>query len=214
MAAAREFGVNLIGGDTSATNADFFIDVSMVGRLVVNHYLGRDGAREGDLLGVTGALGESAYGLMLLKKGPPYRKKSRFIERYMRPKPPFHIWKELIAHEIPSAMMDVSDGLVIDAERMMQESRKSAHIYFERLPIPRELMVREEGHLALSGGEDYQFLFSFSPDKLPVIEALRKNGAPLSVIGKVVKGKGVKVFMDGHLISTKSHGYEHFGDKR
>jgi len=214
MAAAKEFGVTLLGGDTSATNTDFFIDVSMVGRLVVDHYLGRDGAGVGDLLGVTGALGESAYGLKLLKEGPPYRKKSRFIDRYMRPKPPIDAWKELIDHQIPSAMMDVSDGLVIDTERMMQESGKSAHLYFERLPIPRELMIRGADHLALSGGEDYQFLFSFPPARLSAVETLQEKGTPLTVIGKVAKGKGVKVFRDGHLISVKSKGYEHFGDIR
>ena len=213
MEAAKEFRVSLLGGDTSATKSDFFIDVSMVGRLIVDNYLGRNGAGEGDLLGVTGMLGESAYGLTLLKKGPPFRKKSRFIERYARPKPPYDAWKALIDNRVPSGMMDISDGLIIDLERMMRESRKGAHLYFERLPIPRELMTRKAESLALSGGEDYQFLFSFPPSKLPLVENLQRNGVPLSVIGRVVRGKGVQLFRNGHLAAVKSTGYDHFGDK-
>ena len=211
MQVAREFNVSLLGGDTSATKSDFFIDVSVVGRLVTDKYLGRDGAAEGDLIGVTGYLGESAYGLHLLKSGLT-RKKSRFIDRYVNPKPPYRVWKELIDGNIPSGMMDVSDGLIIDLERMMRESRKGARLYFERLPIPRELVKEKKEALALSGGEDYQFLFSFPQAKLSAVEELRRNGLPVSVIGRVVKGRGVKLFRNGTLISVKSKGYEHFGD--
>ncbi|MDR2017428.1 MAG: thiamine-phosphate kinase [Syntrophobacterales bacterium] len=211
MQVAREFNVSLIGGDTSATKSDFFIDISAVGKLVTDHYLGRDGTKEGDLIGVTGFLGESAYGLYLLKKGIR-RKKSRFIERYVNPKPPYGVWKELIDRRIPSGMMDISDGLIIDLERMMKESRKGAHVYFERLPVPRELVRKGKEHFALSGGEDYQFLFSFHPAKLAAIEELQQKGLPVSVIGRVIKGRGVKLFRDGNFMPVMSKGYEHFGD--
>jgi len=211
MQVANEFNVSMLGGDTSATKSDFFIDVSVVGRVVTDHYLGRDGASVGDLIGVTGYLGESAYGLHLLKNGLT-RKKSRFIERYVNPKPPYPVWKELIDHEIPSGMMDVSDGLIIDLERMMKESRAAAHLYFERIPIPRELVREKKESLALAGGEDYQFLFSFPEAKLAEVEELRQKGLPLSVIGRVVKGRGVKLFRNGNPIPVKSKGYEHFGD--
>jgi thiamine-monophosphate kinase len=211
MQVAREFGVSLLGGDTSATTSDFFIDVSVVGELITDQYLGRDGAAEGDLIGVTGYLGESAYGLHLLKNGL-MRKKSRFIERYVNPKPPYRVWRELIDRKIPSGMMDISDGLIIDLERMMKESRKGAYLYFEHLPIPRELVRQKMESLALSGGEDYQFLFSFPPAKLAAVEELRQKGLPVSVIGRVVKGRGVRLFRNGNLIPVKSKGYEHFGD--
>ena len=108
--------------------------------------------------------------------------------------------------------MDISDGLIIDLERMMRESGKGAHLYFEDLPIPRELVREKKEVLALSGGEDYQFLFSFPPTKLTAVEALKQIGYPVSVIGRVVKGRGVKLFKNGKLISVKSKGYEHFGD--
>ena len=162
---------------------------------------------------MTGLLGESAYGLHLLMTGAG-RKKSRFVDRYVNPRPPYAVWKELMDHHIPSGMMDVSDGLIIDLERMMKESGKGAHLYFEKIPIPRELVREGKEALALSGGEDYQFLFSFRPDKLPEVETLRKNGVPLSVIGRVVRGRGVTLFRDGKPVPVTSKGYEHFGDRQ
>jgi thiamine-monophosphate kinase len=211
MQAAREFNVMLLGGDTSATKNDFFIDVSMVGKQTGTDYLGRDKAMEGDLIGVTGWLGESAYGLYLLKKGFHGGKKNRFIQRYANPKPPFDVWKELIRYRIPVAMMDISDGLIIDLERMMKESRKGADIYFEQVPIPRDIIRAKKENLALAGGEDYQFLFTFPESKLGLIEEVRKKGFPISVIGRVVKGRGVKLFDKGQAMKITSKGYEHFG---
>jgi len=76
-------------------------------------YLGRDKAVTGDLIGVTGLLGESAYGLELLKAGHKGRV-NRFIRRYLEPKPPYETWKELTKSGITNAMMDISDGLIID----------------------------------------------------------------------------------------------------
>ncbi len=210
---AKEFNLDLLGGDTSSAKSDFFIDVSMVGRVVNgDRYLGRNGAQEGDLIGVTGPLGESAYGLFLLKEGRTRTGKNRFIERYVNPKPPYGVWKELMDQGIPSGMMDISDGLIIDMERMMKESKKGAHVHFEQVPVPHELVRRKKETLALSGGEDYQFLFTFPPDRLAAVETLQQKGVPISVIGRVVKGRGVKLFKNGHVMSITSKGYEHFGD--
>jgi thiamine-monophosphate kinase len=108
-------------------------------------------------------------------------------------------------------MMDISDGLIIDLERMMKESMKGAQLRFESLPIPRDLIRDKKENLALSGGEDYQFLFTFPPSKLSPIETIRGKGFPVSVIGEVVKGKGVKLFDHGRTVKITSKGYEHFG---
>ncbi len=147
-------------GHDRVGQAIFFIDVSMTGRLCVPEYLGRDKARQGDLIGVTGALGESAYGLHLLQTRPDARP-NRFTRRYTSPRPPFETWKALLEEGIPRAMMDISDGLMIDLERMMSSSRKAAVIYMEKLPIPAVLAREGRESLALAGGEDYQLLFTF-----------------------------------------------------
>ena len=211
--AATEFNITLIGGDTVASKNDFFIDVSMVGRLVTERYLGRDKSREGDLIAVTGWLGESAYGLNLLRKHKTIKGYGRFTGRYINPKPPFSLWKELIKSGITNSMMDISDGLVIDLERMMAESKKCAKISFESLPIPTILKKEGMEHLALAGGEDYQFLFTFPQHRLQVIGSLRKNGFPISIIGEVARGRGVKIIKDGKVMIPDKKGYEHFGDQ-
>ncbi|MCS7281326.1 MAG: thiamine-phosphate kinase [Desulfobacterota bacterium] len=206
-----EFGITLVGGDVVSTKTDFFIDVSMVGLLKLDTYKGRNLARERDLIGVTGYLGESAYGLLLLRSGLEGKKgQKRFVDRYRNPRPPYEIWKELIKHDITNAMMDISDGLLIDLERMMEESKKCGIIYFDKLPIPRDLKKEKLEDLALSGGEDYQFLFTFSKTKIGLLESLIKKGYKISVIGEVVSGKGVKLIKDGKAVEYKIKGYDHF----
>jgi thiamine-monophosphate kinase len=211
--AAQEFHAGLIGGDLTATTGPLVIDISMIGRLEAKRYLGRNGARKGDLIGVTGLLGESAYGLKLLKESRKGRGDGPFLERYRRPRPPLAEWQELVKRDIPNSMMDVSDGLLMDLERMMQESRSRARIYVERLPVPSRL--RREGltHLALSGGEDYQLLFTFSPEKEGLIGTLRSHGYHFSVIGEVGAGAGVEVFDRGMPVKPPAKGYDHFGEQ-
>ncbi|MCX8111044.1 MAG: thiamine-phosphate kinase [Syntrophorhabdaceae bacterium] len=214
-AAANDFNLVMLGGDTVSTGSDFFIDISMTGRLTGPDYLGRDKAEKGDLIGVTGYLGESAYGLFLLKKGMDKNKKGvkRFIERYKDPRPPYELWNELVKSGITNGMMDISDGLIIDLERMMAESKKSARVYMEDLPIPDMLKKASMEELALSGGEDYQFLFTFPKQRLPVIENIKGKGYHVSVIGEVTEGRGVKVFEKGKRRHITSKGYEHFRDR-
>jgi thiamine-monophosphate kinase len=207
--ASKTFGLNLIGGDTVATHKDFFIDISMVGKLVVSSYLGRDKAIEGDLIGVTGPLGESAYGLEQLRNNPNTRS-NRYTVRYRRAEPLYSIWKSLIKAAIPNAMMDISDGLLIDIERMMKESSKMAVINLEQVPIPTIIKKSAKEMIALTGGEDYQFLFTFDKSKLIDVEALQNKHPQVTVIGEVTKGKGVHLYNHGIKIEVPQKGYQHF----
>ncbi len=110
-------------------------------------------------------------------------------------------------------MMDVSDGLMIDLERMMEESRKAAVVHMERLPIPRVLARKGREGLALGGGEDYQFLFTFDRGRVGEVEALKERGVPLSVIGEVRQGRGVRLMEKGKEKKVAVKGYEHFGER-
>lgn len=212
--AAREFGAIMIGGDTTESKSDFFIDVSMIGKLVTKTYLGRDRAKEGDLIAVTGSLGESAYGLHLLLEGKPTKGMSTFLKRYASPKPPYPVWKEIVKHDITRAMMDISDGLLIDLGRMMAESKKGAVIHLEKLPIPPLLRKKNKEVLALSGGEDYQLLFTFPKSRLKKIQRMIQQGYPISIIGEVKQGKDVTVLSQGKVYEAPEKGYEHFGNSR
>lgn len=209
--ASREFHAHLLGGDTVSTRGDFFIDVSMVGKVIAGRYFGRNKARQGDLIGVTGHLGESAYGLHLLKNGSAARPANRYIRRYQSPRPPYDVWKELVKNGITDAMMDISDGLIIDLERMMAESKTGAHLFLDNIPIPPVLKKQGLRTLALAGGEDYQLLFTFPRDKAAVIEKIRKKGFAIPVIGEVVRQRGVRLFDGDREIKLKTKGYEHFG---
>lgn len=212
--AAREFGAIMIGGDTTESKNDFFIDISMIGKLVTKTYLGRDRAKEGDLIAVTGSLGESAYGLHLLLEGKPTKGMSTFLKRYASPKPPYPVWKEIVKHDITRAMMDISDGLLIDLGRMMAESKKGAVIHLEKLPIPPLLRKKNKEVLALSGGEDYQLLFTFPKSRLKKIQEMIQQGYPISIIGEVKQGKDVTVLSQGKVYEAPEKGYEHFGNSR
>ena len=212
--AGREFGAVMIGGDTTESKHDFFIDVSMIGKIATRSYLGRDKARVGDYIAVTGSLGESAYGLHLFLEGKMINRSNRFIRRYASPKPDFAVWKEIVKHDITRAMMDVSDGLIIDLGRMMTESRAGAVVHLEKVPMPALLTKNNQESMALAGGEDYQFLFTFPPRKLRTVQKLIKEGQPISVIGEVIEGRGVKVMVDGKPFETNAKGYEHFGNSQ
>jgi thiamine-monophosphate kinase len=210
--ASKAFGIVLLGGDTVGSNS-FFIDVSMVGKLATKAYLGRDKAHTGDMIAVTGYLGEAAYGLHLLQKGIKQKGSARFLKRFMDPVSPYGFWKELIKRGITDAMMDISDGLIIDLERMMSESKKGARIYLESVPVPDILRKNNMEKLALTGGEDYQLLFTFPPTKLAHVKALKEKGHMVSVIGEVTKGRGVKLFQEGKEIKLTAKGYQHFKGK-
>jgi len=207
--AGREFGAALLGGDTTEARNDFVIDVSMTGRLIVPTYLGRDKARKGDVIAITGPLGESAYGLHLLGANREM-KPNRYTTRYRSPRPPAAVWRALIESGIPRAMMDISDGLLIDLERMMGESRKGAVIHLEKIPMPSVLRQERKELFAVAGGEDYQFLFTFDRRRIADVNALRKVYPGLSIIGEVVTGKGVQLLDHGKEKKLTTTGYQHF----
>ena len=210
--ASKQLNIILLGGDTVGSDT-FFIDVSMVGKLVTRKYLGRDKAKVGDLIAVTGYLGEAAYGLYLLQEGTKQKGPARFLKRFMDPVSPYGFWKELIKRGITDAMMDISDGLIIDLERMMSESKKGARIHLESVPVPDILRKKGMEQLAFTGGEDYQLLFTISPTKLAHIKALKERGHMVSIIGEVTKGRGVKLFQEGKEIKLTAKGYQHFKGK-
>jgi len=212
--AAREFGMTLLGGDTVSSGTDFFIDISVMGRLAGKKYFGRDRARAGDLIAVTGKLGQAAMGLRILQGKGPVRGNKACIDRFLSPKPPFAVWKALLKHDITDAMMDISDGLLMDLGRMMTESKKQARIDLDRVPMPRSVRYRGLERLALSGGEDYQLLFTFPEEKMPAVRELSEKNAGITVMGRVVNGRGIRTFRNGKEVELPdTTGFDHFGGR-
>lgn len=203
--AARRFGVELAGGDTTRSR-QLLIAITIIGECA--RPLRRDGAKPGDLVGVTGATGGSALGLKLLLAGET---RSPFIRRHQHPRP--QVAKGLALSRHASAMIDVSDGLLLDLSRLLRASRAGAVIERGQVPLPpglrRECLRRgwDWWPLALSGGEDYELLFTVPPGRERL---LRRSGLAYHLIGRVTAGRRLRLCDRGRDLPLGRLGFDHF----
>jgi thiamine-monophosphate kinase len=217
--ASRRYETNLVGGDLSRAPA-VFIAVTVLGETLPSGFIGRAGARPGDGVFVSGCPGESALGWEYLKRGkrrdPAGR---RWIRKHLVPEPRLRLGQELSRRKLAHSLMDLSDGLVLDLQRLGRESRVAIEIEADRIMFPAGFAAaaRKVGQdplrLALTGGEDYELVFTAPPKKWEAVEGLaRKFKLPLPRIGMVKAGKpDVTVKVDGKPnLSLSRGGYEHF----
>ena len=192
--AAKEFGVNLIGGDvTRALKVTVSVTLLGEGKNIVR----RDGAKPGHTLFVSGPLGEAREGLLLMKKGirlGKNRRQNRMLEAFLDPRPQIALGRELARLKLASAMIDISDGLSIDLAHICEESGCGAEVHLDRLPVSAELkaLQRKADDFALNGGEDYQLLFSAPARRMDALAGLMKKFLLFSV-GRMIKGKEIFV---------------------
>ncbi len=209
--AARDSGVALIGGDISGSKK-ICISVTLVGDAELS--IRRSGARPGDLIFVSGYLGQAAAGLDLLKKGLRPGRDPRadvLIKAFLDPAPRVRLGRELAKKKVASAMIDTSDGLSVDLLHLCEESRCGADIELEALPISSEIrsFKRKPAECALHGGEDYQLLFAVPPARVSEVLRYQKKFG-LSQIGKFRRGRGISVVdRAGRKRPLESRGYEH-----
>lgn len=212
---AEEFGLTLIGGDTCASPDRLVLSVTVLGEQLREKVVRRSGARPGDHVCVTGTIGDSALGLLLLKKG---EREGAAIARHLDPAPRVREGKALADATLPSAMIDVSDGLLADLGHILDSSLVGARIFRDSLPLSSHFREHfaawtdESLSLALAGGEDYELLFTVDPESLPsVFSLLEKLGTPVAVIGSVTMERGLNVVdADGAKVSCLKKGYDHF----
>jgi thiamine-monophosphate kinase len=210
-AAAGEAGVTLVGGDISAAKK-ICVSVTLAGDAARS--VRRSGARPGDLIFVSGDLGQAAAGLRLLKRGLRLggdQKAEPLIRAFLDPVPRVRLGRELARKRLASAMIDTSDGLSVDLLHLCQESRCGADIALRALPISPELrsFVRKPEDLALHGGEDYQLLFAVPPGKLPEVSRLKTRHG-LRQIGIFRRGRGITVVdRRGERRPLEPRGFEH-----
>jgi len=204
--ACDRWNIDLAGGDISSSPASLFISVTMVGRS--GNPVRRDGANAGDLIGISRGTGESAAGLELLKKGIdiPY-----FTKKHKDPEP--EIEKGLVLSRYVNAMIDVSDGLMIDLGRMLSASGKGGRIEYTAIPVSDDMKnvcrkhnLNETG-LVLSGGEDFALLFAVSPENRKKLE---NTGTGFHIIGEVSEDRDVHAEYRGALLELQKSGYDHF----
>lgn len=196
--------VYLAGGDYSASK-NLFISITVVGDAYWPVY--RNGAKEGDLIGVTGTLGASALGLQLLERGID---SGHFVEAHKNPQP--QVQKGLKLAPPANAMIDISDGLLIDLQRILDASQKGAHIRYEDIPKPDQLEnVCREHELdpvktVLTGGEDYQLLFTLPPEDLKQLQPDQYH-----IIGQITPEPGqLTLTHNNQPLTLPTPGYDHF----
>ena len=170
FALAEKYGVALIGGDTSSAPGKLVIDSIVLGSCAAGKAVRRSAAQVGDAIYVTGNLGASATGLELLFRGERFDEaatnlRQAALRAHLMPEPRIAFGQKIGGAGLAHAMMDVSDGLAQDLAHICEESGVNAMIDFEAVPIDHCVtlitQVKEEAFsLAISGGEDYELLFT------------------------------------------------------
>ncbi|HEY2684401.1 MAG TPA: thiamine-phosphate kinase [Steroidobacteraceae bacterium] len=213
LALGERHGVTLVGGDT--TRGPLTISVQIMGTVPAGGALRRDAARAGDLLVVSGTLGDAGAGLKFAQESPrPSDKALQFlIERFDFPTP--RVQLGVAARGLASAAMDISDGLVGDLPKILDASHLAAVVDVERLPVSsalRAVVAEEEAReLALGAGDDYELLLCLPPVKLQqLVDAARRLNLTLSVIGELRAGAGIRWTLHGADFAPRLSGFNHF----
>lgn len=198
--ACQQYGVDIVGGDTSSSLTGLAISITAIGTAPKGTAVRRDGAKETDLICVTGNLGAAYMGLQLLEREkiatagkdiqPDFQGKEYILERQLKPEARKEILEKLREENVrPTAMMDISDGLSSELMHICRQSGVGCRIYEERIPIDYQTAIMaEELNLnvitcALNGGEDFELLFT----------------VPIADHEKVAAMKDVRVI--GHVVS-------------
>ena len=217
-AQARRFGVQLLGGDTAASQDSLVISITLLGRAKKRHVLYRHGARPGDLIFVTGTLGDSALGLMLLEKGLG-SPRGGLVKRHIDPQPRIEAGQALACSRAASAMMDISDGLAGDLRHIMKQSGVGARIYLDRLPLSAAYkrqcpQLSQDFYVpALCGGEDYELLFTVPRRNEQRVRLLaEKLALSMTCIGETTDKRLGLVVTDRHgkRVRPLATGFRHF----
>lgn len=218
---ADQFGCPLLGGDTVSTPGPAMISVTAFGRIPLGKMVRRSTARAGDVLVVSGTIGDAVLGLAVLKReaGPfdsDAAARAALVDRYRVPQPRVALAGAVRDHA--SAAMDVSDGLMGDLAKLCGASSVSAVVEAAALPLSgsaRSWLSSDPGLIArlVSGGDDYEILCAMPENRLAAFQlAARSAGVPVSVIGRIVAGEAAPQLVDAgnREIPLQRRSYSHF----
>lgn len=226
LLACEKFNVDLIGGDTTSSVSGLTISITAFGRVEKNKIAYRSGAKDKDLICVSGDLGAAYIGLQLLEREkqiwkenpeiqPDLQGNDYVLERILKPEARVDI-VELLKKEgiVPTAMIDISDGLGSEILHLCKQSKCGAKIYEDKLPIDATVSIQakefnfEPSTCALNGGEDYELLFTVKQDDFYKINTLPE----LHIIGYMEDGVegGKIVFPQGEEVDIKAQGWKSF----
>ncbi len=221
--ACEEYGVDIVGGDTTASHQGLVISITCIGHAPKGTAVKRSGAKDTDIICVSGDLGAAYMGLQLLEREkvasagqtdfqPDFAGKEYLVERQLKPEARRDIVRMLREKDIhPTAMMDVSDGLSSELMHICKQSKTGCRVYEDRIPIDYQTaLMAEELNMnlvtaALNGGEDYELLFTVpltEHDKVKDLEGVK-------VIGYICKEElgCALVSRDGSEMPLKAQGW-------
>ncbi|HEX8041215.1 MAG TPA: thiamine-phosphate kinase [Chryseosolibacter sp.] len=230
QAACGNYKVDLVGGDTASSASGLVISVTAVGRVPKNRVAYRRGAKENDILCVTGDLGGAFVGLQVLEREkqvflanpemqPGLEKYDYIVGRQLKPEARTDIIYDLEERGVvPTSMIDVSDGLASEILHISKESKMGVRIYEDKIPIDQltyETAVEfklDPVTCALNGGEDYELLFTIAKADQEKI----KNHPDIHMIGYVHSrsGENVMATKQGNLVPLRAQGWNHFTGPR
>jgi thiamine-monophosphate kinase len=207
------YEVSLLGGDTVSTPGPLTLSLTAIGDVPRGEALLRDGARPGDDIWVSGTLGDAAHGLALLQGRFEVADQARaqLTERYRLPSPRLALGQAL--RGLARAAIDISDGLLADLGHIVEASKVGAQIRADLLPLSEAAEdLRGARDAALSGGDDYELLFTAAPSQRDAIDHLvSKLDLSLTRIGAVRTGSYLRVVdANGRTIEPTSRGWQHF----
>jgi thiamine-monophosphate kinase len=222
--ACEKYGVDLIGGDTTSSQTGFVVSITAIGEVAPDSYVKRDGAKVNDLVCVSGDLGAAFLGLTLLEREkkifeetgaqPDLEGQAYIVGRLLKPEARKDVIEYFTAQNvIPSSMMDISDGLSSDLLHICKQSGVGCLLYEDKLPVSEDSkefaykLELDPTACALSGGEDYELLFTVAQADYEKIIA--NNG--FSVIGYITdasEGKNI-VTRGGNKYELVAQGWNH-----
>ena len=222
------YGVDLVGGDTTSSRSGLTISITCIGNATNEEIVYRSGAKETDLICVSGDLGAAYMGLQLLEREklasvgiedfqPQFQGKEYLIERQLKPEARKDLIAELKSKSIhPTSMIDISDGLSSELLHICKASGVGCRIYEDKIPIDYQTAIMAEElnmnlvTAALNGGEDYELLFTIP---LHLYEQV-KNNEYFKVIGHITKNDlgCAMITRDGNEVQLKAQGWNHISD--
>ncbi|MBP3254697.1 MAG: thiamine-phosphate kinase [Bacteroidales bacterium] len=226
--ACEKYGVDIVGGDTTSSTSGMVITITVIGQGEKDSVVRRNGAKENDLICVTGDLGGAYAGLLVLQREkatwladpnmqPDLDTYDYVLERQLKPEAQKWLvdWLEE-NHIVPTSMIDISDGLASEVLHICKQSRKGCEIYMDKLPIDYQTeRILEEFKIpaqtgALNGGEDYEILFTVSQKDYPKI----KDKENIHIIGYITdEASGCKlVTPQNTTMDIKAQGFNHYSD--
>jgi thiamine-monophosphate kinase len=214
----RRFGIDLLGGDSVGTTGPAVLSLTAIGDIAAGKEIRRSGAKPGDSVWVSGMIGDAYLGLRVLKGehpelAPDHR--DYLIRRFRIPDPRIELGPRLSG--IANAMIDVSDGLLADLGHICETSKTAAVIELGALPLSPAARVIVDGDPVIrsrlaAGGDDYELLFTAPAEAEDSVAALSsKLGLPITMIGKIVPGTGLRLIdAEGRAVPLTHTGYRHF----